>query len=461
MLQQIKIKISHLQNELKIEEPKAKKAGKENQTLMNELDSTTKVLELIEQEISNCKFDANEEVQLVEKLSRLKLELESIEKQIENSERSLRGFEFHYTDPIPNFNRKKVKGLVANLISISKEHLDKADALEVCAGGKLYQVVVEDETTASQLIQKGNLRRRVTIIPLNKISATPIKPEKLAAAQKLAPNEVFLALSLIGSEPELEKAMSHVFGTSLVCKSHATAKKITFDKSVMLRSVTLDGDMYDPSGQLTGGAKSQSAGSLIKLQELNSLRNSKSQKLKEVKAVQSKLDELLENKNLLASLQQKQNLKKHELSLLQHRMENNPHCKVILNVEQMLKEHALLKQDLIDQTAKLKQLNQQVAEIEREMNEFSSNRDSKLKELRKKIADGKQLLANLEPTVAKMKESQLLAKEEISRAEMDIKTIEEKLAENENTLKVIETEEGDLKNTLKSLNVFLPNQVPT
>ncbi len=38
------------------------------------------------------------------------------------------------------------------------------------AGNKLFQVVVDDELTAKALLQKGSLRRRVTIIPLNKIS---------------------------------------------------------------------------------------------------------------------------------------------------------------------------------------------------------------------------------------------------------------------------------------------------
>lgn len=43
--------------------------------------------------------------------------------------------------------------------------------MEICAGGKLYNVVVEDEKVGSQLLEKGKLRKRVTIIPLNKINA--------------------------------------------------------------------------------------------------------------------------------------------------------------------------------------------------------------------------------------------------------------------------------------------------
>ena len=46
-------------------------------------------------------------------------------------------------------------------------------ALEVVAGGKLYQVVVDTEVTGKALLSKGQLQKRVTIIPLNKIDAIP------------------------------------------------------------------------------------------------------------------------------------------------------------------------------------------------------------------------------------------------------------------------------------------------
>jgi hypothetical protein len=42
-------------------------------------------------------------------------------------------------------------------------------ALEVTAGGRLYQVVVDSDATAKSLLQKGGLQKRVTIIPLNQV----------------------------------------------------------------------------------------------------------------------------------------------------------------------------------------------------------------------------------------------------------------------------------------------------
>lgn len=78
---------------------------------------------------------------------------------------------FDYTSPTPNFDRSKVKGFTASLISLPEQHYNKATALEIAAGGKLYHVVVEDEKVGKDIIKSGNLKRRVTIIPLNKINA--------------------------------------------------------------------------------------------------------------------------------------------------------------------------------------------------------------------------------------------------------------------------------------------------
>ena len=59
-----------------------------------------------------------------------------------------------------------MKGVVAKLVRVKDPA--NATALEVAAGGKLYQVVVDTEATARALLSKGQLRNRVTIVPLNK-----------------------------------------------------------------------------------------------------------------------------------------------------------------------------------------------------------------------------------------------------------------------------------------------------
>ena len=68
----------------------------------------------------------------------------------------------------------------------------------------------------STWLQKGKLKSRVTMIPLNKIdSRGTISDEKVRLAQKLVGKEnACTALSLVGYDDELESAMAYVFGRS-------------------------------------------------------------------------------------------------------------------------------------------------------------------------------------------------------------------------------------------------------
>ena len=50
-------------------------------------------------------------------------------------------------------------------------------ALEVCAGGQLFYIVVDNENIAQQMIKNRDLRGRVTTIPLNKIKSKHVQPQ--------------------------------------------------------------------------------------------------------------------------------------------------------------------------------------------------------------------------------------------------------------------------------------------
>lgn len=93
--------------------------------------------------------------------------------------------------------------------------------------------------------------------------------KQINTASRIAPGKVDLALSLVGYPDEVEKAMGFVFGSTFVCKDSETAKQVTFSKEIGgARSVTLEGDVYEPSGTLSGGAAPTSSGTLIKVQDL-------------------------------------------------------------------------------------------------------------------------------------------------------------------------------------------------
>ncbi|RVW88242.1 Structural maintenance of chromosomes protein 2-1 [Vitis vinifera] len=119
----------------------------------------------------------------------------------------------------------KVKGVVAKLIKVKDS--STMTALEVAAGGKLFNVVVDTENTGKLLLQNGDLRRRVTIIPLNKIQShtVPLRVQK-EASRLVGKENAELALSLVGYDEELKSAMEYVFGSTFVCKRIDAAKEI-------------------------------------------------------------------------------------------------------------------------------------------------------------------------------------------------------------------------------------------
>jgi len=69
--------------------------------------------------------------------------------------------------------------LAATLISLEEQHYDKSTALEIAAGAKLFNVVVEDEKVGKDILAHGQLKKRVTLIPLNKISARTLSNKVL------------------------------------------------------------------------------------------------------------------------------------------------------------------------------------------------------------------------------------------------------------------------------------------
>ncbi|KAJ8602720.1 hypothetical protein CTAYLR_003767 [Chrysophaeum taylorii] len=123
-------------------------------------------------------------------------------------------------------------------------------ALEVVAGGKLYQVVCDDEIVGKRVLEKA--RKRVTLIPLSKI-----------VSRRLQRPDV--AIELVGYEPEIRKAVEYAFGTTVVCETLEAAREIAFGDRV--RCVTLDGDVANPAGVLTGGASKFSSDILARLFE--------------------------------------------------------------------------------------------------------------------------------------------------------------------------------------------------
>lgn len=194
-------------------------------------------------------------------------EIQQLKERINYFETSRPFVKFEYTDPEPNFNRNHVHGLVCKLIRIHNE--EQFTAIETAAGAKLYNVVVDNEGTSKKLLQKGNLRMRTTFIPMNKIRGGKVVDNTVKFAQKLVGTEnVDLALNLVDYDSRFQTVMEYVFGNVFVCRTLTEARTVAFHKRIRCKCVTLEGDIVDPAGVLSGGAVKKETPILLHIRQI-------------------------------------------------------------------------------------------------------------------------------------------------------------------------------------------------
>lgn len=291
---------------------------------------------------------------------------------IDRTQARVASLAFRYTDPSPHFDRGQVRGLVAELVQLEPAVAALyGAALEVAAGGRLYNVVVDNDRVAGELLERGRLARRVTLIPLNRIVGREIAGERVRRAEQLAPGRVRPALALVQSAREVAPAMRHVFGGTLVCDDAAAATAAAFDPAVATRTVTVEGDVYEPSGTLTGGSRGAGSALLVTLAQ----HRAAVARLAEIDAQRGALAAREAARTQLALLE-------HEETMLRRQLEQSAPGRLLARVERLTAERAALLRDEAARADEQQRLQEEVARVEREAMDFAANRDGKLRGLR-------------------------------------------------------------------------------
>ncbi|MEE9474744.1 MAG: chromosome segregation SMC family protein, partial [Candidatus Hydrothermarchaeaceae archaeon] len=142
----------------------------------------------------------------------------------------------------------KIKGIYDTISGLGKVNPRFSKALEVAAGRGMEFIVVEDDRTAEACINhlKENRIGRATFLPLKNLR--PVKPSDRAT--KLARRGHGFASELVEFDKRFEKAFAHVFRNTVVVKDMEFARKAGIGE---VRMVTLDGDLIEPSGMMSGG----------------------------------------------------------------------------------------------------------------------------------------------------------------------------------------------------------------
>ena len=161
-----------------------------------------------------------------------------------------------------------IHGPVADLLKVPEEY---TVAIETALGGAMQNLVVDREEDGKAVIQylKRRDAGRATILPLSSI-----RPGELREGQALRREPGFVGVGdqLISFQPQYRNVFSNLLGRVAVMEDldHAIAAARKY--GYKFRIVTLDGQVLNPGGSMTGGSASRSAGILSRANELERLR---------------------------------------------------------------------------------------------------------------------------------------------------------------------------------------------
>jgi structural maintenance of chromosome 2 len=403
-IQQATLRIKHQTPALKEKKTAAKESEKEYAKMSASLKVDEKAMGQIKAKMDTCDFNEEKEEALEKERAGIEHEANKLRDRTDNLGAKLSNMQFKYSNPEPGFDRSKVYGRVAELVTVNKP--ETMAALEQTAGGKLFNVVVDDEVTGKKLLSKGKLSQRVTILPLNKIASREIRADKVKLAESVGgAANVDTAISLVKYNKDVDAAMKHVFGGNFICKDMDVAKKVTFHEKIKTKSVTLDGDVTDPSGTLSGGAAKKSAPILAVMHEYKIAKA----RLTELEAALVKIDKdlsiLRASKSKYDTLKEQYDLKAHQVELNRSRIEQS-------TCSQVLKEVSDLEASIVDSKAALKACEQKkkdvvtrLASIEKEMKQAKAEQENKTKAVEKQIVVAKKALTAAKAATAKAKQA--------------------------------------------------------
>ena len=243
-------------------------------------------------------------------------------------------------------------GVVADLIQTDKRY---ETAIETALGGSIQNVVTEDEETAKRLIQylKQNRYGRATFLPLTAIHGG----QGFARAEALRePGVIGTADKLVTVEDKFTSLAEHLLGRTLVADNIDTGIRLARKYRQSLRIVTLEGDLINPGGAMSGGAFKNSSNLLSRRREIGELE----------KTVARLKTELQKSEAEVAAAKEKRTALYAKVEEIQQELQNDY---VVQNTAKMNLDQVKSRQNVTRENsegiyAERKKLEEQVHEIE-------------------------------------------------------------------------------------------------
>lgn len=299
---------------------------------------------------------------------------------------------------------KGIKGAVAELIKVSKEH---QTAIDIALGASQQHVVVEDEQTGRKAIQFLKEKRlgRATFLPMDVIKPRNIQGQDYEAEK--IPGFVGVAKDLVQFEPQFGNIIGHLLGNIIISTDMKAANSIARAVRYRYRIVTLEGDVINPGGAMTGGSIQQKQSQILGRQQ-------------ELERVTEMLDKLETDS---AILQEQVKTLKGKLSTLQQDMKGLQQEGEAIRDEEQQKKSIVKELELSEQN-----INERLKLYDLEKNEFEKEQEEK----KDRINALTELIEKCEKTITELNEEI----DRLSKQQEEEKTTKEVLSAQITELKI-------------------------
>ena len=191
---------------------------------------------------------------------------------------------------------KGMHGVLANIIEVPEEY---QIAIEMCLGASLQNIVTDTEEDAKKLVEhlrKNNLGR-ASFLPI-----TSVRGKKLDKIKGKEPGVIGIASDLIKYSKKYEQIVTNLLGRTVIVDNMDTAIKLAKQNGYSFRIITVEGDVINPSGAITGGSVTKKTVNILgrgreieKLQkEIKVLEEKISKQEKEKKEYEDSIEDIFE-----------------------------------------------------------------------------------------------------------------------------------------------------------------------
>lgn len=431
--EQIKSSIESYSNNIKINTNTKIMLEKEASKSQEGISKKESEIKSIKETIRNSNQELLEKEREQKNLSISFNKLEANHQMLLNLEKQYEGYNKSVKILMQDISKNKIPHalnkafVLGEVIDVPKEY---ETALEIALGAGISDIITEDENIAKELIRylKTNSVGRATFLPLTTVRSKPISDLNRYKNQQ---GFIGIASQLIEYDDKFRNAIEYVLGRTIVASNMDTALSIAKLSNYSYKIVTLEGEVINPGGSLTGGSLYHKASNIIsRKREIEEL----GLKIEDLKIQIGSLSNFIENKSKeIKTLDNTTFTLKDEIYNL-----NIELTKINSKIGAIDVENDRLKKNIeISQT--------EIAAISQKYSNNSSQKLSKENELKKLEIDMEENASNIkefETSVEDKKEALLKKREEAAALKIRKAQIDEIIS---NKIKELERISSDLE----------------